>query len=66
MYTSKMMATVHAMDSRKKKAEDGVSLSGADSARSRIYIPGGRSDLDAHESGMREADDRAIISMIST
>lgn len=26
MYTSKMMATVHAMDSRKKKAEGGVFL----------------------------------------
>jgi len=37
MYTPKMMATMHAMGSR-KKAEGGVSLSGsADSARSRIY-----------------------------
>lgn len=37
MYTSKMMATVHAMDSR-RKAEGGVSLSGAaDSARDRGY-----------------------------
>lgn len=66
MYTSKMMATVHAMDSRKKKkAEGGVSLSGAPIRRDRGYIPGGRSDLDAHESGIRKAHDRAIISMIS-
>jgi len=37
MYTSKMMATVHAMGSR-RKAEGGVSLSGAaDSARDRGY-----------------------------
>jgi len=38
MYTSKMMATVHAMDSRKKKAEGGVSLSGAPIRRDRGYI----------------------------
>lgn len=66
MYTSKMMATVHAMDSRKKKAEGDVSLSGAPIRRDRGYIPGGRSDLDARESAIREAHDRAIILTIST
>lgn len=41
MYTPKMMATVHAMGLR-KKAEGGVSLSGAPIRRDRGYISGMR------------------------
>lgn len=72
MYTPKMMATVHAMGSRKRRPRV-VFL-----CRERRFgeiadIPGGRSDLDISvravrysESGIRKALDHAIISMIPT